>query len=354
MIESGEYPRWFEFGTEGPERIGSPGEASLRPLTPWPLARFITGFISQEDRVVGVVNRSGFLVILPGGEAGRALYRVEDVPYWEGYTAEAPFLYRGMPAALLYRNDFFADPAPEPPAPPVWTLIKGVSRPVGLELPLFGTLPAEGWDLEALRQGRDGRWYYRGLRRQGNRTAYFRGPDLSAPGPGEASSVGAFRDAAVPHSPQDAPPALTALLEAAFRLSDPAHIRVAALSSPEFAGIRRFSADIPAGAGSREEESGGGEAFIEFFGYYDPPGGSSDPKEAVVPFGAVFLPGGAGVYGRLREGGWEIGTVSLPPLPEQFVYTGIGCSGGVLIVSWEEREDWNVGAAGFMVVDAPW
>jgi hypothetical protein len=318
---------------------------------PWPLARLITGFISQEGRVVGVVNRSGFLVLLPWEEDRRALYRIEDIPYWESYTAEAPFLYRGTPAVLLYRNDFFADPAPQPPLPPVWTLAAGEARPVGVELPLFGSLPGEGWDLEALRQGRDGAWYYRGIRRQGQgdpaELRYFRGPDLAGPGPGEGSSMGAFRNAAVPHSLQEAPPALAALLEAAFREGDPAHIRVAALSSPEFGGIRRFSGGVPAVTGSREGQCPGEEVFIEFFGYYESPDGD-------YPFGAVFLPGGEGVYGRLGEGGGETGALSLPPLPEGFVYTGIGCSGGVFIAAWEEREEWTVGASGFMVVNAPW
>jgi hypothetical protein len=183
--------------------------------------------------------------------------------------------------------------------------------------------------------------------------------DLSAPGPGEGSSLGAFRDASAPHPLGDAPPALAALLEEAFRLgnpayrqSDPAYIQIAALSSPEFGGIRRFSGNIPlAGTENGEAEGPGGDLFIELFGYYepDPPGGVNR-----APFGAIFLPGGQGVYGRLREGDCEIGAVSLPPLPEQFVYTGIGCSGQALIAAWEEREDWNVGAAGFMVVNAPW
>jgi hypothetical protein len=159
--------------------------------------------------------------------------------------------------------------------------------------------------------------------------------------------VGAFRNAAAPHPLAAAPPDLAALLEAAFRRGDPAHIQVAAISSPE--GIRRFSGDAPlAGAGDREDERPGGEVFVELFGYYEPaPAGGA-------PFGAVFFPGGQGVYGRLREGGCETGTVNLPPLPEKFAYTGIGSSGRVLIAAWEEREDWNVGAAGFMVVNAPW
>ena len=41
---------------------------------------------------------------------------------------------------------------------------------------------------------------------------------------------------------------------------------------------------------------------------------------------------------------------SLPPLPEGFVYTGIGKVNGSLFASWEEQEDFSIGAAGFVVV----
>jgi len=41
---------------------------------------------------------------------------------------------------------------------------------------------------------------------------------------------------------------------------------------------------------------------------------------------------------------------SLPPLPENFVYTGLGYAGESLFATWEEQEDFSIGAAGFVVV----
>ncbi|MCL2181143.1 MAG: hypothetical protein FWB83_08445 [Treponema sp.] len=46
----------------------------------------------------------------------------------------------------------------------------------------------------------------------------------------------------------------------------------------------------------------------------------------------------------------EITHPSLPPLPEGFVYTGLYQSGGNIIASWEEQEEFNIGAAGFVVI----
>ena len=46
----------------------------------------------------------------------------------------------------------------------------------------------------------------------------------------------------------------------------------------------------------------------------------------------------------------EFSHPSLPPLPEGFVYTGIARAGANLFASWEEQEDFSIGAAGFVVI----
>jgi hypothetical protein len=46
----------------------------------------------------------------------------------------------------------------------------------------------------------------------------------------------------------------------------------------------------------------------------------------------------------------EISHPSLPPLPQGFVYTGIGQIGSSLFASWEEQQDFSIGAAGFVVI----
>jgi hypothetical protein len=56
-------------------------------------------------------------------------------------------------------------------------------------------------------------------------------------------------------------------------------------------------------------------------------------------------PGGA------AEAPGEDGT--LPPLPENFVYTHVSRLGDLTVAAWEEQEDYNIGAAGFMVVRGP-
>jgi hypothetical protein len=40
----------------------------------------------------------------------------------------------------------------------------------------------------------------------------------------------------------------------------------------------------------------------------------------------------------------------LPSLPENFAYTHIARLGDLIIASWEEQQDYNIGAAGFMVI----
>jgi len=46
----------------------------------------------------------------------------------------------------------------------------------------------------------------------------------------------------------------------------------------------------------------------------------------------------------------EFSHPSLPLLPEGFVYTGIAKAGANIFASWEEQEDFSIGAAGFVVI----
>jgi hypothetical protein len=43
-------------------------------------------------------------------------------------------------------------------------------------------------------------------------------------------------------------------------------------------------------------------------------------------------------------------SAGLPPLPEDFAYTHVVRLGDLIIASWEEQQDYNIGAAGFMVL----
>ncbi|MDR0629682.1 MAG: hypothetical protein LBG24_08630, partial [Treponema sp.] len=221
-IKSGNNPLWFELGagSEGPIWIPAPAEASLKPFTPWPLATCITGIVIQDDRLTLAVNREGFLILLPEQDRSIGLYRIADVPYWENYTVGSLFVFEGTPAVLLYRDTFFAEPAGAPPDPPVFVPVKGSARPVGRAVPAFGALlPSDGWEVESLRQGQDGYWYYRGIQRSAAppQSVYMRSSDLTLPG--EAVSAGAFRNSALPEPLDHAPPVLRLVLDAVFDLS---------------------------------------------------------------------------------------------------------------------------------------
>jgi hypothetical protein len=342
ILKPGEKPLWFELGRKGPELVDSPDNASLTPFEPWPLTRWITGFLTQDDRLIGAVNRSGFLVFVPGKERTLALYSVTDIPDWENYTAASLFLYQKTPGVLLYRNDFFEEPQTASPDPPVRGLVKGSSKPVGLDIPALGSLPpGEGWEADALRLGKDGYWYYRGGNRGRDKPVYFRSRDLA--GPGEPVSAASFRSASEPSSLKEAPVLLGRILEEAFRLSDPGVVLVAAVTFAESGGVRYFS-ETPPLAGETGE-------FVELSGYYR----TGHAGDGFPPYsqGLVLFPGGKGVYGTFRQDAMETGEFTLPALPEKFSYTGIGLSGSALIALWEEREDLNVGAAGFMVIELP-
>jgi hypothetical protein len=338
IIKPGVNPLWFELSLRGPSQIASPGDASLNPFEPWPFSRLITGLLPREDRLVLVVNRDGFLCMLPReDEGGVALYRTSAAS-WQDYTAASPFVWKDTPGALIYRNDFFLDPAAEAPAFRAWGL-SGDFQIQDLEIPAFAALP-EDWDVEALRQGQDGSWYYHLVRKGGARPErrYYRSADLENPG-GE-SSAGAFRDTLRPRPLAAAPGLLGPLLERAFTLYGREH--AAEIVSPLFDGSRQFAADP------------GGEGDL-LPGYYAGPGGTAGGMlpGGTAEYALVIHPSGGGVYAGRRDGQVQEGSFSLPALPEGFVYTGIGVSGPALVAAWEEQQDLSVGAAGFMIITPP-
>jgi len=314
ILEPGENPLWFELSPEGPLPIPSPEEASLLPLLPWPLSRYIAGILPWGDAVVLALNQEGFLVLQAGSGGRILLYRIDAS--WDALTIGAFFFYEGKPGVFLYQDDFFTDPPGPPPPPGVFTLTKESVLPHRIDLP---ALHRAGWETPALRPGADGFWYYRQVR-LGNpgEQAFFRTPDLSEPG--EQVRLGAWRKTAEPEPLEAAPGLLGEVLRAAFALAGD----TAVISWPGPPGFRTF--------GVPPAETTG--LLRGFFREEDPPAG-------------VILPDGRGFV--LRAGG-DPSPLALPPLPEGFCYTGIAPVGDALIASWEEQEEAAIAAAGFMVI----
>jgi hypothetical protein len=128
-------------------------------------------------------------------------------------------------------------------------------------------------------------------------------------------------------------------LEGVFGLSGQEQVNVAAIISPEFPHTRYFAMDTAL--------SGNREHVVELTGYYI--------YTSTGPHAMVILPDGRGMAGDGRD--LETGKprgFSCPPLPDGFVYTGIGLSGNSIIAAWEEQQSWNVGSAGLMIIHSQW
>jgi hypothetical protein len=343
LLQSGENPLWFELGEQGPALIPSPEEAPLRPFVPWPLTRRVAGILGQDGRIILGINREGFLVFMPWAEGeGIALYRIDNSAYWKDYSVETLFVFESQAAALLYRDDYFIDSSLPPPSPRVWGLDNGAGMRE-LIVGAFEDLPPEdGWDLEALRQGPDGLWYYRAIRKGGSLRGqgYFRSGDLALPG--EPSARDALQNASRPRPRDQAPEPLRQVLDAALALDGGSSTAIAAVASPEFESPRRYAAPqtinhIP-------------EQPRFYHGYYLRTDGGG--------IALVADPEGRGFAGALRGDVFALREFALPALPRGFVYTGAAFfplpsgDGGVSVTVlgvWEEQENWNVGAAGFVL-----
>jgi hypothetical protein len=315
--------------------------------------------LGRERRIVLGINREGFLVFAPwaeGGNSGIALYRIDNSAHWKNYSVESLFVLDSMPAALLYRDDYFMDSVLPPPSPRVW----GLDAAAGMEA-LFarafeGLAPEDGWDIEALLQGPDDQWHYRAMRKNGSLRGigYFRAGNLSLPG--EISTQGAMQNASRPRPQDQAPEPLRQVLEAALALDGAASTgipaapaaattatAVVAVVSPEFENLRYYAAP--------QALNHSGEDIRFYPGYYFSGDGYS--------IALVVDPQGRGFIGAARDGSFALREFALPALPKGFVYTGAAFfplppppDGGVSVTAlgvWEEQEGWNVGAAGFVL-----
>jgi hypothetical protein len=290
------------------------------------------------DRIILGINREGFLAFVPwtGTEdAGIALYRIDNTPYWENYSVESLFFFDDTPAAMIYRNDYFIDTELPPPSPRVWGLKAGVGMEE-LDIPAFaGLSPEDGWDIEDLQEGPDGSWYYRAVKKgkTGRGIGYFRTADLSVMG--EPSSQGALQNASQPRPPEQAPAPLRQILEAALLLGGADGSGIAGIAAPEFPSLRYYALP-PAMDAIRDN-------LLIYPGYYH---GGGEPAALVIS------PAGQGVIGIEREGVFTIRECALPPLPQGFVYTGAALFARSVLGTWEEQDGWNVGAAGFVLAGA--
>jgi hypothetical protein len=324
ILQAGKYPLWFQLSAEGPVLLESVEDACFSAaLVPWPLAPHIRFMLAQGEDLLMTVNGDGFICLSPKADGQVGLYRFSGGEFWRQYTIGAFILFDEKPAALLYRDDRFFDSSAPLPAPRLWTFDLRSGKPKTLIIPSLDIFtPEDGWDVDTLRRGGDSYWYFRAVKKTAEQPEIrmLRSGDLVQEG--EKVSLGAFQNAALPEPLSAAPSPLREMLTAVFSENN---CGLAAIVSPEFQTTRSFATD-------REKAA--------IFGFY-----SNKPEKA---FFLAAFPRGNALYAETSTS--VIRHFSLPSLPEGFVYTGIGLCGDTVFASWEEQDEYSIGAAGFMVI----
>jgi hypothetical protein len=327
VLQAGKYPLWFQLTAEGPALIETIEDACFSAaLIPWPLAPHIRYILAQDNKIMAAVNRYGFICLSPwdrsGTTDGIGLYRFSGGELWQQYTVGS-FVFTGrepgnIPLALLYMDDRFVDLDLAVPSPRLFTFVIQSVFIETPDLPLLDAFsPEDGWNIDTLRLGTDGYWYFRTVRKTAGNPEifFFRSSGLTQTG--ERISRGAFQRAALPEPVSAAPEALQEMLNTVFSETG---FGAAAVVSPDFQSIRNFAID-------RESEV--------IFGFFD---------------GSFLLAASAHGDAFYLEKGMLTRRFSLPPIPEGFVYTGISVAADTIFASWEEQDGYSIGAAGFMVM----
>ena len=346
VLQAGEFPLWFQFTEEGPTLIETIEAARYSAaLIHWPHAPHARFMLAGEGDIVMAVNRDGFIRLSPwqapgtnsaadSGTRGIGLYRIAGCELWRQYTVGAFVRPEpdANPVALLYRNEWFVYQDIPPPSPRLWTLDARSAVPIAGSLPALDAFaPEDGWDLNFLRRGGSGYWYFRASRRAAANQDLLMFRTERLDGEGQRILMGQFQNAVRPEPLSAAPPALMEMLAAVFSQTGAG---LADVISPEFPDSRSFAANT-AGV-----ETGGPPVRAFFSG-----GLSGEAFLVAAP------PEGDALY--LEAGTFNVRRFPMPALPEGFVYTGIGVAGDTLFATWEEQVGFSIGAAGFMALRPP-
>ncbi|MCL2213695.1 MAG: hypothetical protein FWC06_00665 [Treponema sp.] len=175
ILQTGEYPLWFQLTENGPVHIAFAEEALFsRDLVPWPYALHIRYMEERDGGIVMAVNRYGFLKLGPENASlgsGLPLYCFYGGNYWSEYTVGGLVFYEGEPAALVYPDDRFLDSAStllngKSPVSVIWSFNMNSNVPYPLDIPALQFFPQDdGWAIDTLRQGSDGFFHYRAVKR---------------------------------------------------------------------------------------------------------------------------------------------------------------------------------------------
>jgi hypothetical protein len=199
ILQTGEYPLWFQLTNEGPVLLNTIEDAIFSvPLIPWPFALYISFFQERDDELIMVINRYGFMKLAPykGFVEGIALYRFSNEIFRQ-YTIGGFVFYKENPTALLYLDERFLDTGNPLPHSRTWTFNMESNIPFPLEIPALEIFPAdEGWDIDTLRLGSDGYWYYRARKDSGPQPAIRILRTANLIEAGENTSLGAFQNSA--------------------------------------------------------------------------------------------------------------------------------------------------------------
>ena len=345
-------PRWFEFVTGLPRHLGRPEDAGLKEFRPWPQAMYAAGLLPFYDGLVVAVNRSGLLVMVRGGDTEVQLYTFTEADFFHNYTAAALFYFDEAPAVLLSANDFFLDTQQPPPRRRAFSLNVGKSALVELDIPAFEPYAAEeGWNIEQIFPTFEGLWYFSARKKtEGKGTSFYGRTESSGKSIKiEEVTSSQFYSAKQPVPAENLPPPVKILVERSGLAKD--LFWTVTVSSKEDGGRLIFANGTEADA----EKAAAAPAL--YAAYED----SDDIHGAVllIPPDAIGLIPPTGDAGNEPEAAVffydENGVVrhrNLPPLPPAFFWTGIGSCGTTIVAPWEERDNWHIGAAGFLLINS--
>jgi hypothetical protein len=332
LMELSSAPLWFEFQGGALVKLELPVEASLNDFIPWALAPHVTGIVplNSSGGLALAVNGIGFFTVFPWetAEPDAAFFAVKKISGgtdFAGFTCSKPFVFNRQAAVILFNVDFFSDIPADALGNRVYSLADGAKTLSPVVIPAFSAFPInENWEIKDFFISNEGMTWFSALKndRKMPKRIYCSTDSSLQEATYQEISLGEFRKAAQGRVFGDAPPLLRAVLDRAQAEIAPA------AGKTIIAHIYSYKT----GAYTTWYQNGG-EEIEEIFGF---------STEGAMPLAVVCDSAGLLVSGKAGA----LTVRQLPPLPDNFVWTAISLCGNAVVAAWEEREQWNIGAAG--------
>jgi hypothetical protein len=327
LVETSSVPIWLE-GQEL-KQIPNPASVSISNFEPWSYMPHVTGMTMINGDLAIIINKFGIYYVRNSEAENEhellAFRKIEGSGDFLEWTASAPFVFNEKTSVFLSKIDYFTENETKRLENRVFSLFLEDDALQSVEIPPFYAFPSQGYaEIKDFFLDMNGEVFFSVKNGFPPKISYYKSDSLLLAG--TEIPIDEYRIAGAGNSFDSAPSVLQAVLPP--------------LQTEKTLNVKVFS-DIAGGYWTLSR--GDGEEIEEFSACF---------TEKGMPFAAVLSTDGLLRVTKIRDkNSLYVEEKRLPSLPDGFFYSQLGFCGKALVAAWEERNNWNIGSFGILIIE---